>query len=151
MCTSVGRRWRYLELRDGADRTVVREHVWARARRCKGARRKGEQQGLRAPRRAPTTIARGRRRLHFVALVPGGDDAIVADRANRSQRTLESMLSQDLINKIAEELSITPRQVAATLALFEDGNTLPFIARYRKEVTGGLDEVEPPEVRAGAE
>lgn len=61
------------------------------------------------------------------------------------------MLSQDLINKIAEELSITPRQVAATLALFEDGNTLPFIARYRKEVTGGLDEVQLREVRDRAE
>ncbi|HEX7117981.1 MAG TPA: Tex family protein [Longimicrobiales bacterium] len=57
------------------------------------------------------------------------------------------MLSQDLINKIAGELEIAPRQVAATLALFEDGNTLPFIARYRKEATGGLDEVQLREVR----
>ncbi|HEX6940193.1 MAG TPA: Tex family protein [Longimicrobiales bacterium] len=57
------------------------------------------------------------------------------------------MLSQDLIDKIADELSIAPRQVAATLALFEDGNTLPFIARYRKEVTGGLDEVQLRNVR----
>ncbi len=57
------------------------------------------------------------------------------------------MLSQDLITKIATELSIAPRQVAAALALFEDGNTLPFIARYRKEVTGGLDEVQLRDIR----
>ncbi len=61
------------------------------------------------------------------------------------------MLSQDLIQKIADELTIAPRQVAATLALFDDGNTLPFIARYRKEATGGLDEVQLREVRDRAE
>ena len=43
---------------------------------------------------------------------------------------------------VAQELSLQPRAVAATLALFAEGNTLPFVARYRKEVTGGLDETE---------
>ncbi len=57
------------------------------------------------------------------------------------------MPSQRLIAKIADELSIAPRHVAATLSLFEDGNTLPFIARYRKEATGGLDEVQLRDVR----
>jgi uncharacterized protein len=42
---------------------------------------------------------------------------------------------------IASELSLRPEQVAATLSLFADGATLPFVARYRKEATGGLDEV----------
>ncbi len=42
---------------------------------------------------------------------------------------------------IAQELSLTHQQVAGALALFDEGNTLPFIARYRKEATGGLDEV----------
>lgn len=41
---------------------------------------------------------------------------------------------------IAQTLSIRPQQVAAVVELLDDGNTLPFIARYRKEVTGGLDE-----------
>ncbi len=41
---------------------------------------------------------------------------------------------------IATQLQLTEQQVARTVALFDDGNTLPFIARYRKEQTGGLDE-----------
>jgi uncharacterized protein len=43
---------------------------------------------------------------------------------------------------IATELSLRPDQVTRTLALFAEGATLPFIARYRKEVTGNLDEVQ---------
>ncbi|HEX6289974.1 MAG TPA: Tex family protein [Herpetosiphonaceae bacterium] len=42
--------------------------------------------------------------------------------------------------QIATQLNLRPEQVAATIELFDDGNTLPFIARYRKERTGGLDE-----------
>ena len=41
---------------------------------------------------------------------------------------------------LAAQLSIRPEQVAATIDLLDEGNTLPFIARYRKERTGGLDE-----------
>ena len=44
-------------------------------------------------------------------------------------------------SKIAGELNLKPVQVAATTALLDDGATVPFIARYRKEMTGGLDEV----------
>ncbi|MFL5575206.1 MAG: Tex family protein [Gemmatimonadaceae bacterium] len=61
------------------------------------------------------------------------------------------MLSPNLVGKIAQELSLAPRQVSSTLALFGEGNTLPFIARYRKEVTGGLDEVQLRDVRERAE
>lgn len=43
---------------------------------------------------------------------------------------------------IARELSLPHKQVLATIELLEAGNTIPFIARYRKEVTGGLDEIE---------
>src|SRR4051812_36073588 len=43
---------------------------------------------------------------------------------------------------VAQELSLTVRQVASTLSLFAEGNTLPFVARYRKEATGGLDETQ---------
>ena len=42
--------------------------------------------------------------------------------------------------KIAEELSIELWQVEATVKLIDEGNTIPFIARYRKEVTGGLSD-----------
>jgi uncharacterized protein len=42
--------------------------------------------------------------------------------------------------KIANQLNIKPEQVNATIELLDADNTLPFIARYRKEVTGGLDE-----------
>ena len=43
---------------------------------------------------------------------------------------------------IASELSIKSAQVAATIELLDEGNTLPFIARYRKEKTGELDETQ---------
>lgn len=40
---------------------------------------------------------------------------------------------------IAQELNIKPQQVNQVIELLEEGNTVPFIARYRKEVTGSLD------------
>lgn len=45
-----------------------------------------------------------------------------------------------IFKKIAEELSIREAQVEATVKLIDDGNTIPFIARYRKEVTGNLSD-----------
>ncbi|SDT95610.1 uncharacterized protein SAMN05444156_1047 [Verrucomicrobium sp. GAS474] len=51
------------------------------------------------------------------------------------------------IKKIAEELKVQPRQVLATAQLFAEGATVPFIARYRKEVTGTLDEVAITTIR----
>ena len=45
-----------------------------------------------------------------------------------------------IINTIAEELNIKPNQVVSTVKLIDEGNTIPFIARYRKEVTGGLSD-----------
>lgn len=44
--------------------------------------------------------------------------------------------------RIAEELNIRPQQVAATVALLDEGATVPFISRYRKEVTGELDDTQ---------
>ncbi len=46
----------------------------------------------------------------------------------------------DIIKTLAQELKITPEQVEKTVALIDEGNTIPFIARYRKEVTGSLDD-----------
>jgi protein Tex len=45
------------------------------------------------------------------------------------------------IEKISGELSVNPRQVIATVVLLDEGSTVPFISRYRKEMTGSLDEV----------
>ena len=48
----------------------------------------------------------------------------------------------DVILRIAEELSVNSHQVKAAVALLDEGSTVPFIARYRKEVTGGLDDTQ---------
>ncbi|MGH9427697.1 MAG: Tex-like N-terminal domain-containing protein, partial [Terriglobia bacterium] len=48
---------------------------------------------------------------------------------------------------IAQELKLTKRQVQATITLLDDGATVPFLARYRKEATGGLDEVAITTIR----
>ncbi|MGV7904019.1 Tex-like N-terminal domain-containing protein, partial [Mycobacterium kansasii] len=44
--------------------------------------------------------------------------------------------------RIAEELSVGENQVAAAVQLLDEGSTVPFIARYRKEVTGSLDDAQ---------
>ncbi len=49
-------------------------------------------------------------------------------------------MNEDIISSIALEQNIGTDQVKKTLSLLEEGNTIPFIARYRKEFTGGLDE-----------
>ena len=46
----------------------------------------------------------------------------------------------DLFKTLAEEFGIKEEQVEATVALIDEGNTIPFISRYRKEVTGSLDD-----------
>ena len=49
-------------------------------------------------------------------------------------------MNEDIIKNISKDLGVKEVQVEKTLKLLEDGNTIPFIARYRKEVTGNLDE-----------
>jgi uncharacterized protein len=56
-------------------------------------------------------------------------------------------MSQKLFSAVANELSIKPAQVAATVQLLDEGSTVPFIARYRKEKTGTLDEVAITSIR----
>ncbi len=51
-------------------------------------------------------------------------------------------MSQAICQLIANELQVRLEQVSATVTLIDDGNTVPFIARYRKEVTGGLDDTQ---------
>lgn len=64
---------------------------------------------------------------------------------------MADVLSPILVARVATELALNPQQVQRTLALFGEGATLPFIARYRKEMTGGLDEVQLRDVRERAE
>ena len=49
---------------------------------------------------------------------------------------------QKIIAQIAQEIRVEPRQVLAAVELLDGGATVPFIARYRKEVTGGLDDIQ---------
>ena len=46
----------------------------------------------------------------------------------------------DIIRKLAEELQIRPGQAQAAVKLIDEGNTIPFISRYRKEATGALND-----------
>ena len=46
----------------------------------------------------------------------------------------------DILKTLAQEFNVKEEQVEATVALIDEGNTIPFISRYRKEVTGGLDD-----------
>lgn len=51
-------------------------------------------------------------------------------------------MSKAISLQIAQELNVRPEQVTATITLIDEGSTIPFIARYRKEVTGGLDDTQ---------
>jgi len=55
--------------------------------------------------------------------------------------------SHVFVSRIASEYALTTTQVAATAKMFSEGATVPFIARYRKEQTGGMDEVQIMNVR----
>ncbi|KEK11234.1 hypothetical protein EP18_11795 [Lysinibacillus sphaericus] len=52
------------------------------------------------------------------------------------------MEQKQMLQLIAKDVAVKPGQVDAVIKLLEEGNTVPFIARYRKEVTGSLDEVQ---------
>lgn len=49
-------------------------------------------------------------------------------------------MNENIINEISNEISVKPSQIESVLKLLSEGNTIPFIARYRKEATGALDE-----------
>lgn len=50
------------------------------------------------------------------------------------------MIAQEFIDRIAKEIRVSPEQVAAAIPLFDKGSSVPFVARYRKDATGNLDE-----------
>ncbi len=49
---------------------------------------------------------------------------------------------KQILNKLAADIGARPEQISAAVALLDEGATVPFIARYRKEVTGGLDDIQ---------
>jgi len=55
---------------------------------------------------------------------------------------LKSPMPQTIEHRIATELGVKPTQVIATVQLLDEGATVPFIARYRKEITGELDDIQ---------
>ena len=57
------------------------------------------------------------------------------------------MSDTQLYFKVSDKLNIDTKQVVATIRLLDEGGTIPFIARYRKEATGSLDEVAIMQIR----
>ena len=55
---------------------------------------------------------------------------------------------QKILAQLAAEIRIRPEQVKTAVELLDGGATVPFIARYRKEVTGGLDDIQLRELEA---
>jgi len=70
---------------------------------------------------------------------PSSDDGLDAGTALTDAQPLQVA---ELAQRLSKELTIGSGQIARTIALLDEGNTIPFIARYRKEVTGSLDEVQ---------
>ncbi len=68
----------------------------------------------------------------------------ISIRANEdAQRTFAGLKNKNMFTQlIAQKLSIKPQQVQTVLQLLSEGSTIPFIARYRKDMTGALDEVQ---------
>lgn len=56
-------------------------------------------------------------------------------------------MEQAYVKLVTEKLTYRPEQIEAALKLLDEGNTIPFIARYRKEATKSLDEVELREIK----
>ena len=61
---------------------------------------------------------------------------------------VDDALKIDIVGEVAKELALPLKKVTATADLLADGNTVPFIARYRKDVTGNLDEVQIRDIQA---
>ncbi|WP_039836280.1 Tex-like N-terminal domain-containing protein, partial [Paenibacillus sonchi] len=57
-----------------------------------------------------------------------------------AEEALARQEQETITQAIAKELGISVKQVRTTVGLLDEGNTIPFIARYRKEMTGELDE-----------
>jgi len=74
--------------------------------------------------------------------VPTTDDSTAVTITLADLAFPEMLAREAIAERLAGELKIQPGTALCTLALLDDGNTVPFIARYRKEMTGNLDEVQ---------
>jgi uncharacterized protein len=64
------------------------------------------------------------------------------EKTNQGTAPEETLSLSELAQTLSTELSLNSGQISRTITLLDEGNTIPFIARYRKEVTGSLDEVQ---------
>lgn len=65
----------------------------------------------------------------------------LTQQVTEQQQDMQASIDQErLVQQVARELSLSLKQVRTTIGLLDEGNTIPFIARYRKEMTGELDE-----------
>ena len=67
----------------------------------------------------------------------GADAAAIVDAS-----ALSAEAKEVIITKCVNQLGLARERIAGAIALFDEGNTMPFVARYRKEATGGMDETE---------
>lgn len=70
------------------------------------------------------------------AVYDSGEESVKRSLTAEEKKAME----ERLLKQIAAELSLAPAKVRTTVGLLDEGNTIPFIARYRKEMTGELDE-----------
>ena len=115
-------------------------------------RREAAPQAGRRRRQPGLHLRRAQRRLpHGAGRGNGGGDAVKQADATGHYPGAEDAKLTTLIDieipQIARELHLAGEQVAATVGLLDDGATAPFIARYRKEHTGSLDEVAITSIR----
>lgn len=64
---------------------------------------------------------------------------------------MSNTTTKSIVERVARELGIKKHQVEGTMSLLDEGNTVPFIARYRKEATGNLDEVQIRDVASSVD
>ena len=88
----------------------------------------------------PTTSPVGPKSSARPGRVPGGDPQ--RWRLTGTTAPPPHPAAQTIRQRIADELGVRPHQVAAAVDLLDGGATVPFIARYRKEATGGLDDAQ---------
>src|SRR5579859_7514153 len=79
--------------------------------------------------------------MHFISSMEGRQHSWLLRKTHNSHHPLTIKLTT-LSKVLSTELSLNAAQITRTIALLDEGNTIPFIARYRKEVTGSLDEVQ---------
>ena len=70
---------------------------------------------------------------------------------NTNENITATATDEMIVGLIAKKLGLRERQVAGTVKLLKGGATIPFISRYRKETTGGLNEVQIAEINDSCE